>query len=410
MSTAPLRAIAPVLLLSAAAWSCRSTTPPPPPAAEASAEASESTPKTPDRVTLTPAAISEAGIQTWEVKPVDLTHLLTLNGSVEHDERRLVQVAANVRGRVTRIPLDLGARVAQGAVVAEIESLELGRAREEFLKELYALRSATRVYERAKVLVGGKAISASEFQAREGEYFARRAAAEAAERALHLLGDADAEIARLRKAVESETALPPGDPPRLSLRAPFGGRVVDRKVTTGSLVEALQPLVTLADVSSVWVFLQAHEKDLAVLRIGLAVTIRADAYPQESFPGRIDFIDGVVNEATRTVRVRATVPNTTERLRPGMFVRGQVDIPKPQSESHTTLVVPQSALQTLDGHQTVFVQVSPGVFGRRTVELGHTFEGVTEILAGVRPGDVIVTEGSFVLKSEFAKALLAEDE
>ena len=90
------------------------------------------------------------------------------------------------------MPLDLGARVRQGAVVAEIESLELGRAREEFLKELDALRAATRVYERAKVLVGGKAISAGEFQTREGDYLARRAAAEAAERALHLLGDADA--------------------------------------------------------------------------------------------------------------------------------------------------------------------------------------------------------------------------
>lgn len=409
MPTSNVRAIVPVLLLSAAGWSCRSPTPPPA-AAETAAAEPEAAPKTPDRVTLTPAAISEAGIQTWEIKPVDLTHLLTLNGTVEHDERRLVQVAANVRGRVTRIPLDLGARVAQGGVVAEIESLELGRAREEYLKELYGLRAATRVYERAKVLVSGKAISAGEFQAREGDYLARRAAAEAAERALHLLGDTDAEIARLRKAVESEAALPPGDAPRLSLRAPFGGRVVDRKVTTGSLVEALQPLVTLADLSSVWVFLQAYEKDLAALKLGLAVTIRADAFPQESFKGRIDFIGGVVDEATRTVRVRATVPNATERLRPGMFVRGQVDIPKPQSESHTTLVVPQSALQTLDGHQTVFVQVSPGVFGRRTVELGHTFEGVTEILAGVKPGDVIVTEGSFVLKSEFAKALLAEDE
>jgi cobalt-zinc-cadmium efflux system membrane fusion protein len=149
--------------------------------------------------------------------------------------------------------------------------------------------------------------------------------------------------------------------------------------------------------------------DLGLLTTGLSVTIRADAYPQETFAGRIDFLGGVVDEATRTIRVRATVRNPTERLRPGMFVRGQVDIPKPQSEAHPTLVVPQSALQTLDGHQTVFVQLSPGVFGRRTVELGHTFEGVTEILAGVKPGDVIVTEGSFVLKSEFAKALLAED-
>jgi cobalt-zinc-cadmium efflux system membrane fusion protein len=92
-----------------------------------------------------------------------------------------------------------------------------------------------------------------------------------------------------------------------------------------------------------------------------------------------------------------------------MFVKAQVDVPKPAAEARLILVVPQSALQTLEGRTTLFVQSDPGVFERRFVEVGHSFEGFTEVLAGVKSGDVVVTEGSFVVKSEFAKASLAEE-
>jgi cobalt-zinc-cadmium efflux system membrane fusion protein len=87
-----------------------------------------------------------------------------------------------------------------------------------------------------------------------------------------------------------------------------------------------------------------------------------------------------------------------------------VDVPKPQSESHPILAVPQAAIQTLEGRTTVFVETEPGVFVRRLVETGHTFEGFTEVLSGVKTGDVVVTEGSFVLKSEFARATLATED
>jgi len=180
-------------------------------------------------------------------------------------------------------------------------------------------------------------------------------------------------------------------------------------VTPGALFEALQPLLILADLSRVWVFMQAYEKDLALLREGVVVTIRTEAYPQEAFTGRVDFIDSVVDPATRTVRVRATVANAAEKLRPGMFAKAQVDVPQ-SYEGKTVLAVPQSALQTLEGRTTLFVQTGPGLFVRRIVETGHSFEGFTEAYSGVKAGDVVVTEGSFVLKSEFAKASLAEEE
>ncbi len=92
-----------------------------------------------------------------------------------------------------------------------------------------------------------------------------------------------------------------------------------------------------------------------------------------------------------------------------MFVKAQVDVPQ-SYEGRTVLAVPQSALQTLEGRTTVFVQTGPGLFVRRIVEPGHSFEGFTELYKGLKAGDVVVTEGSFVLKSEFAKATLVEEE
>lgn len=365
----------------------------------------------PERVRLAPAAISEAGITTWKVQPVDLEHMVVLTGSVEYDENRLLQLAANVKGRAAAIRVDLGAHVRKGDPILEIESVELGQAREELLRALSGLRVSSRAYARAKTLVEAKAISAGEFQARAGDYLAKKAAAQAAERALHLYGVEDDEIAALKTAVESDGSLLSGhEAPRLVLRAPFDGRVIDRKITPGSLFEALQPLVTVADLSSVWVFLQAYEKDLSLLHEGVPVTIRTEAFPQDAFEGRVDFLGSVVDKATRTTRLRATVGNRSEKLRPGMFVKAQVHVPKPEAEARATVAVPQAALQTLEGRTTVFVQTEAGVFARHFVETGHTFEGFTEILSGVRPGDLIVSEGSFVLKSEFAKASLVEEE
>lgn len=409
------RHVSAAILAAAVLVACRrpgeepAATPGPGPAAAAS-QARGAAEGMPESVTLTSAAIAEAGIGTWTVKPISLEHLLILNGSVGHDENRLLQVSANVHGRVVSIPVDLGARVRKGDVLVTLESIELGRARESFLRELSSERVARRGYERSQGLVAAKAISEGEFQAREGDYLTKKAALESAERALYLLGDGKDQVDRLRARTASDAGAPGADDSAsLSLRAPFAGRVIDRTVSPGALVDELQPLLTLADLSSVWVFLQAYEKDLALLREGVPVTLRSEAYPQEAFKGKVDFIGSVVDPATRTVRLRATVPNPGEKLRPGMFVKAQVDVPQ-SYEGRTVLAVPQSALQTLEDRTTLFVQTGTGVFARRSVETGHSFEGFTEAYSGVKAGDVVVTEGSFVLKSEFAKASLAEEE
>ena len=118
-----------------------------------------------------------------------------------------------------------------------------------------------------------------------------------------------------------------------------------------------------------------------------------------------------LDPATRTVKLRATVGNPAEKLKPGMFVKAHVDVPKPADEAKAILVVPQSALQTLEGRtHALRAGRPPASSSGASSRSGHSFEGFTEVLAGVKAGDVVVTEGSFVVKSEFAKASLAEED
>jgi cobalt-zinc-cadmium efflux system membrane fusion protein len=351
----------------------------------------------PDTVTLTANAIQEAAIKTWMIALVPLSSGLTLNGSVGYDENHLLVLAPSVGGRVVQLTVDLGQLVVKGQPVAWIASLELGRMRQEYVRALTELNIAQKGFERAKLLVAAKAISEGEFQQREGDYLGKRAAVSAAEATLRQAGD-DLTDARQQNAATL---------PRVALRAPFDGRVVDRKVTPGTLVEALHPIMTIADLSAVWCFFQAYDKDLAVIRAGQAIAVTSEAFPQEHYTGTIDFIGSDVDAATRTVRVRATVRNRGQQLRPGLFVTGRVEVPR-MARGGNVLAVPTAALQTLEGRSTVFVRLDSTRFTRRFVETGQTFDDYVQVLNGVRAGDLVVVDGSFVLKSEFSKAALAE--
>ena len=337
---------------------------------------------------------------------MEVAHRLVLTGSVSFDENRMLQVAANVKGRAAAIPVDLGARVRRGNPLIVVESIELGRAREDLVRARAELSVADRAYGRAQALTKAKAISDGEFQSREGDYLSKKSAAAAAERTLHLMGESDDRITRLASTPDTHDT----EGVTLTIRAPFDGRVVERKIAPGALFEALQPLLTVADLSTVWVFLDCREKDLALVSEGLPITILTDAYPNDPFTGRVDVVGSVVDPGTRTVKVRAVVRNPDLKLKQGMFVKAQMAVPRSAAEGQVSLAVPQGAIQTMDGRQVVFIMTSPGRFVRRQIDTGHTLDGFTEILTGLKAGDVIVTEGSFILKSEFVKASLVDKE
>lgn len=170
-----------------------------PPAAEA----------LPNSIQLSERVMAEAGIRTFKVQPMSLPHVMVLNGSVGFDENRLLHLAANVKGRVVEIAVDLGQRVSRGDTILRLESVELGGAREELVRAWAELAVAERALQRARALVEARAMAAGELHAREGEYLVKKAAAEAAERTLRLYGETQEAVDRLRQAVQAMTPRPP---------------------------------------------------------------------------------------------------------------------------------------------------------------------------------------------------------
>ncbi|MBI2192700.1 MAG: efflux RND transporter periplasmic adaptor subunit [Planctomycetes bacterium] len=215
-----------------------------------------------------------------------------------------------------------------------------------------------------------------------------------AEDKLHVLGLSHEEIDRLVAGAEERIT-------QLPITAPFNGRIIERHIVLGEKVEpGGEPLYAIADLSEVWVLVDIYEKDLGVVQPGAAAEVFTKAHPEKPFPGTLKYLSDQLIPETRTAKGRVVVSNSDRRLKPGMFARGTLAL-----ESGTeALSVPVSALQTEGNTSVVFAQEGEeGRFVRRPVRLGRQVGGYAEIVAGLKEGESVVTEGAFSLKSEMMK-------
>jgi cobalt-zinc-cadmium efflux system membrane fusion protein len=165
------------------------------------------------------------------------------------------------------------------------------------------------------------------------------------------------------------------------------------------VVETNQKFFTVADLSDVWVIGNVPEKDVQFIRKEQGVDVVVSAYPHAIFPGTITYISDVLDPATRTMRLRVTVPNPDRLLKPEMFATVRVyAAPTPDA-----LTVPLAAVQNGSAGKILFVRRSTNEFDVRTVKLGNEQGEVVTVLEGVREGEQVVTKGSFVLKSEMER-------
>jgi cobalt-zinc-cadmium efflux system membrane fusion protein len=185
------------------------------------------------------------------------------------------------------------------------------------------------------------------------------------------------------------------------MRAPIAGVVVRRPVTLGQAVERANDAFQIADTFHVWVDLDLYEKDLPRVHAGQTVEIRAEAAPGELFHGRVAYVVPVIDEATRTAKVRIALPNPQGKLSFGQLVTARL-IGDPARETLKVLAVPRAAIQQVDGRTVVFVRKGDA-FQRATVELGYAAGDQVEIRRGVAAGDVVASDGAFLLKSELLR-------
>jgi cobalt-zinc-cadmium efflux system membrane fusion protein len=378
------RAVLPVLCVILALAGCRPETGP---EAKPASGGKAQTPV----VQLTPAALQAAGLEFETVRPQGHRAMLRVPGVVKADETRLVDISSLVAGRAIEVTAVVGDRVRPGQVLSRVDSTELGFAQSDYLKAQARLAVAEKSLERAQQLLDAKVIGTGEYQRREGETLATRADHRAAADRLTLLSMTQAEIGLLARAQRINS--------KAAIRSPIEGTVIQRKVTTGEIVDSKTVLFVVADLRRLWVLAEVHEKDIPRVQLGLPVELQVTPYPDEIFRGVIMHVGEVIEPATRTVKVRTEVPNPDGRLKPEMFATIQIAT----TAEERVLTIPAMAVQKDKGKDIVFVQSAPARFEPREVAIGVPMEGRVPVLKGLAEGEQIVTKGAFALKSELNK-------
>jgi len=191
----------------------------------------------------------------------------------------------------------------------------------------------------------------------------------------------------------------------LELKAPIDGVITERKSTVGELIGKDTEIYTISDPADLWVLAEIKERDIAAVQVGQDADFSVLAYPGVTFHGKVMLLGNRVEKESRTLEVRIEVNNADGRLKPGMFA----DVEIATTALQDVLVVSDVALQTMDDEQVVFVALSDTKFEKRSVKTGLEQHGRVQIVEGIKAGERVVTNGSFILKSELLKGELGEE-
>ncbi|MBO0861937.1 MAG: efflux RND transporter periplasmic adaptor subunit [Chloracidobacterium sp.] len=338
-----------------------------------------------------------------DVEPVT-EHTLDLErettGKVAFNDERMTPVFTPYTGRVIEVSASKGAVVQSGQPLITIESPdmvavqnELDAARSDENKARIALDTAQKVADRAKNLHDREALATKDLQQAEADLSRAKDELRRSEAAVRFV---ESRLALFGKNAELlEASGSNGPDRRVVIRAPINGTIVERKVGPGQYVkpDMPDPLFMISDLSTVWVIADVFESYLANIHVGQSVEITVPAYPERHFPARVSFINPTVDNETRTVHVRCSVPNPGGLLKPDMFARINIGAALPQRVP----IVPTGAIFTKGADSFVFVEESPKHFRERQVKPGRAIDGATVIEEGLKPGERVATRGVLLL-------------
>jgi cobalt-zinc-cadmium efflux system membrane fusion protein len=222
----------------------------------------------------------------------------------------------------------------------------------------------------------------------------------AAEQRLSAIGLTEKSILSVLYNVDKDLTL-------YELRAPAEGVIIEKHAAQGEVLESNKRSFTVADLSQVWVNLTVYQKDLAFIHQGQQVSISTRfglTDKEASSLSTISWISPTLDEKTRSASARVVIDNPENNWRPGLFVSGKVAIAKIQAE----IVIPQSALQTVEGQTVVFVQHADGDFEPQAVQTGRSDFQQVEIIQGLKPGQTYVSQNAFSLKAQLQKGEFGE--
>lgn len=331
-------------------------------------------------VTLTGA--SDEYVRVENAAEPSATARRSLFARISFDEHLVAAIGSPVSGRVVSVAVVTGANVTAGAPLAVIHSADVAAARAALSEARQARMLADQTAARARLLQRQGAGSEAEAQTAETGAAEAHLEEQRAAEALSAIGASSAEV-------------------DFVLRAPRAGTVVERSVEVGNAVGADTgaPLLTIADLSNVWVLVDVYEHDLPYVHAGDVAHVVVPALGETPLEGRIAYVGDVVDAATRTARARVELPNPDRTLRPGMFA--QVEVESPDA---AVAVVPTSAVLARRDETYVFVRTGEGTYEQRRVQLGLVDGEHVAIRSGVAPGDPVVTRGAILLDAEANRA------
>lgn len=333
-----------------------------------------------DRLHLKFAKVTEATVKV-EVR---------VPGTVQPNAYHQVHVTPLVGGVVTQVSAELGQAINRGQVLAQLFSRDLAEAQTAYVANNAELEAEHKKLQRTQELVRLGAASREELETVEASHQVHAAHVEEARQRLLLLGLDERQVAGVAAGRQAST--------NIAIPSPLEGVVTARSVNPGQVVTSGQELFTVTHLSSVWIEANLLENDFGAVQIGSQATITTPAYSGRQYRGLVEYIEPRVDPQTRTAKVRVAVDNPGLALRLGMYM----DVLFTSTAGATVPVVPKQAIQSIGATSVVYVPVDgePGRFLQRTVKTGEGTSTGYRVLEGLKSGETVVTEGSFLLRAE----------
>ncbi len=350
-------------------------------------------------VHFTEQQLEALGITVKALESGSVSSALNRPATVVFDMDRVVKVGPRISSKVVRVLKDLGQPVRAGEALAIMSSVELGKAKAEYMTARARLETAEAAFQREQSLYDQEISSEAEMLEARARFREARAEAEADREALRLYGLSTEQINQIQA----------GDDQPLSyfvLTSPAPGWIQERDISPGQTVGPDETPIQVADPSQLWVLIDAFERDVPLLAVDQQVELSFRSLPGQIFEARTDWVSFALDSRTRTISVRAVVDNPEGLLRAGMF--GTAHLHTVSDVEYA--LIPVDAVQVIDGNDVVFVPGDePGSFAPASVYLGDESDGYVEIISGLQPGAIAVVAGAFDVMSALTASSRSAD-
>jgi membrane fusion protein, heavy metal efflux system len=370
-------------------------------------------PQLPATIALSESKLANLQLQIEEAKVGSLMHAVSATGSVGYDQLHLARIRPVARGRIETLDVVAGERVVAGQRLAVLDNFDLSAAHSKVLSAEAAINqakaqfaTADSAYARVRNLFRSAAVSQDELETRRATAATMEANVRTKEAELRQYQEEEARLLPVRSAAAgtgSSSDQPPLDS-RGALVAPFAGVVDSVSIAQGEIVDPSTPILTVSDLSTVWVQADVAERDLGAVQVGDAVEVSVSAFPGRVFSGRVTYIPDQIEPMTGMAKVRCEIPNTDSALRVNMFAT--ITILSPQGGDAVS--VPSSSLQEVNGQSVVFVPTGHGQFAWHVVRTGLVANGRIQITSGLAAGTPVVAEGSYWLKAALMQSSIPD--